>query len=71
MGDYCQLPTKLNFLSSNFFSVRNRCNMVFAIGSNSDSTAAYRLCIFREITGSPRTYLHLKSGNSITAVPVS
>ena len=71
MGDYCQLPTKLHFLSSNFFSIRNRCDMVFAIGFNTDSTAAYRFCIFREIIGSPRTYLHLKSGNSIIAVPVS
>ena len=30
MGDYGQLPTKLNVLSSNIFSIKNRYDIVFA-----------------------------------------
>lgn len=36
-GDYGQLPRKLNVLSSNIFSTKNRYDMVFARSSNSDS----------------------------------
>ena len=51
MGDYGQVPTKLNVWSSNIFSIKNRYDMVFARGSNSDSTTTYRFCVFRKVTG--------------------
>lgn len=66
-SDYHQLPTKVHFLSSDFFSIRNRYNMVYAIEANSDSGAACRLCGFREISLSEPED-HLKSENSIIVV---
>lgn len=66
-SDNHRLPTKVNFWSSDFFSIRNRYNMVYAIEANSDSVAACRLCVFREISLSEPED-HLKSENSIIAV---
>lgn len=55
---------ELRVLDSNIFSIRNRYNMVIAMGSNS---AAYRLCVFGEVTA-PQNLLHLKSGFSNSSI---